>query len=302
MNGLLKNMDGDKINKLDEMLRNGTLDRETYDEIVGRWNSKADSASTGSKQAQNDPTGRQRSGRVRISGFGNLSDVFAHELSISGAGTVEGPVDSDIIHISGSGKINGNVKSSESLEVSGSARIEGPIEANDIEASGFLGAQDIRCKSLESSGSMRVSGSIVSDVVECSGLLESKSLDAGTIKSSGSLKTENVRGNEIFISGKINSDQVNCKRFEMETYGESSRIGDLNSDIVGIKRQRWRFFSGGSVHIEKIKCNRGNFEGVKSKHISGDELNFGDGCEIEYAEGKTIRESDGARIKEKKFL
>ncbi len=289
-------MDSEMKDKLSEMVKNGSIDQNTFDEILERWNSEKVSAPDDSGKR-----GEKRSRSIRVSGSSHLSDVFADELHVSGSVHVDGNVDSSVIRISGSGHFEGDVKSGESMEVSGVANVNGDISAKSVASSGSLVGKSIVCMNLESSGSLKVTEGLVSDTVDSSGSLASRSITGKEIRSSGSIRAGLVEGSEIYISGMVKSDHVKCRRIEIEVVGGKSEIGTLETDVSDIRRGGWRSRSD-VITIDEVKCTRGYFEGLRSKSVVGEDLVFSEGCKIEYAEGKTIKEEKGAMVKEKKVL
>lgn len=293
-------MEDSRIEKLKELLDSGALDQATYDEIVSRWENGSEASGTEEKENGESSSGRQRSRRVNVSGVGKLSDVYTQEFRGSGSVHVDGYLDADRIDISGAGRVEGDIISSEHIDISGSARVSGSVTAAEMETSGSMRAESLKCNSIESSGSLRVERGIEAEKIDFSGSAKAQSIVAGVVKSSGGLYSDTITAEEAYISGKIQSKEVDSKRFEMELYGSSSRIDRLTSEIVEI-RQAKKIFTG-SAEIKEIICKRAHLEGVKSKRITGDELVIGDGCDIDYAEGKTIKVQHGARVKEKKEI
>ncbi len=295
-------MDNDKMEKLKDMLNNGDLDQETYDEIVRRWEGEGgSSAGSEDKKVEEKAPGRERSKKVSVAGAGNLSDVYTHEFNGSGSVKISGYLDADRIDISGAGHIDGDVKSSELIDVSGAIRIAGKVDAKEIDSSGSMKAEEISCYSIESSGSLQVQKGLRAESMDVSGGTRAETIEAETLKSSGALGAESVSGGEVYISGKIQTGSVTCRRFEMEIYSSSSRIGKLEADAIDVKQAR-RFFHSGKVEIADIKCKRALLEGVISKSVVGEEIIVGDDCDIEYVEGRNVKISENARVKEKKIL
>lgn len=295
----------ERIENLKKLLESGDLDQETYDEILKRWEGETgvspDDSEDHEEEHKEEHRERKRSSKVKVSGAGTLSDVYTHEFSGSGSVHVEGYLDAESINISGSGHIDGDVISSEYMHVSGTAKVNGKVTGNSISSSGSLRAESMKGGSVESSGSLKIARELIADNIDVSGGINADSITAKVIKSSGTISSNTMIGDEIFISGKIKSSHVKSKRFEMDLIGSSSSIGKLESEIIEIKREGRRFFTG-SIDIDEIQCKRAQIEGVKAKSIKGDELIIGEGCDIDYAEAKTIKIRDGARVREKKEL
>ncbi len=296
------NMENDHLEKLKKMLENGEIDQKTYDDITERWGNASNTA-TETTHEKKENSERQRSGKVRISGSGNLSDIYSEELHVSGSAHINGFVDSDVISISGSAKVSGDLKCNEEFEVSGSVAIAGDIDGKAIRFSGSLTGNSLKCKTLDVSGRVKILKDILAEQIEVSGNISSEDINAKIQHLSGAVRTGNVTGEEIRISGKIEANDVVCKRFEMEIYGSKSEMKKLKAEAVEIKYGHGRFsgFFQRNVNIDEINCRRAFLQGVISKSIRGDEIIVGEGSEIEYAEGRIIK-LEGGTVKEKKIV
>lgn len=294
-------MDDDKLERLKEMMKNGEIDQDLYDEIVRRWENDTGKPNGKKEDKEKKEDKRERSPRIRVVGVGRFTDIYTHEFKASGAVKVEGYVDADSIDISGATEVGGDIKCSGSADISGSVKVNGHLEADELETSGSMKVDSVNCRNLDSSGSLKVSGKVTAENMDVSGNVAAETVEANVLKTSGRLDTESIKGDEVFISGKVTAKDVECKRFEMEIQGSSSRIRSLKADAVEVRQNRRKFFSG-SAEIDEIECSRAQLEGVVSKSVKGDELIIGDDCDIQYAEGKSIKVSEKARVREKKIL
>lgn len=295
-------MENDGTRKLKEMLDSGVITKEVYDEILSRWDFSGNSNNVASgKETTGEEKGRKRGESVRVSGSSSLSEVFAREMRVSGSSKIEGNCDADMIHISGSTSVGGDVISSDTIEVSGSMRVEGKIAGNNVSSSGSLQASEIHCHNIHGSGSLHIKGSITAEEGSFSGGCEAKSLKVFDLESSGSIRAETIESDSIILHGSIKSESVVCREIEIEIYSSAGRIKDLAADTVTIT-PRMRIFSMGEIRIENIKCKKGDFDGLKSSRVVGEDLHFGSNCRIDYAEGRRITMEEGAVIREKKIV
>ena len=295
-------MDSDELRKLKEMLDSGIITKEVYDEILSRWGSYGNT-NTGSseKESTGQERNRNRGETIRVSGSSSLSEVFAKEVRVSGSSKIDGKCDADVIHISGSVGVGGDVVSSDTIEVSGSMRVEGKISGNSVSSSGSLHASEIHCRDLHSSGSIRISGGITADKAHFSGSCEATNLKVKDLESSGSIRAETIESDSIVLRANIRSESVFCRDIEIEVYNSGGRIKNLEAESILIV-PKMRIFSHGDIRIEQIKCKKGDFDGLRSSRVVGDDLHFGPNCNIDYAEGKKITIEDGANIREKKIV
>lgn len=295
-------MESDEIRKLKEMLDSGIITKEVYEEILSRWDSSNNGNKAGSgKETTEEDKSRKRGETVRISGSGSLSEVFVKEIRVSGSSKIEGNCDADVMHISGSTSVGGDVISSDTIDVSGSMRVDGKITGNKVSSSGSLHASEIHCHDLHCSGSLHIKGIISAEEARFSGSCESANLKVLELESSGSIRAETIESDTIVLHGNIRSESVICRDIEIEIYTSGGRIKNLVADTVTIA-PKMRIFSRGEIRIEDIKCKNGDFDGLRASRVVGEDLHFGPNCIIDYAEGKKITMEDGAKIREKKIV
>lgn len=294
-------MDENFKEKLKKMLENGEISEEIFNDIVNRWSDDSNTQEI-EKEDKDEEEEIDRDRVVRISGIGSLSDVNAHKLSISGAGKVSGKVLVDIMHISGSGKVDSDIESRERISVSGVLRTEGNVKGNSLEVSGSLTAKNLECKSVDNSGSLKIDEKIDSDLIKVSGSLRAKEVKSRILESSGSIVAGNIEGENVKIYGRIKSDKVKCDNFNLETWGGDSSVDELEAKDVNITMKRKFLFPKRRVEFDTIKAERVDVENVESSHIIADEAIIGDYCDIDLLEARTIKISDKANVKEKKIL
>jgi len=298
----MKIMESDEIRKLREMLESGVITKDVYDEILSRWGNSGNSNSGPTeKESTGQERTRNRGETIRVSGSSSLSDVYVKEIRVSGSSNIEGNCDANVIHISGSTGVGGDVISSDTIKVSGSMRVKGKILGNSVSSSGSLHASEIHCRNLDSSGSIHISGSITAEEAHLSGSCEAKNLKVNDLESSGSIRAEIIESDTIVFHGNIRSENVICRDIEIEIYNTGGRIKNLEAESIIIV-PKMRIFSHGYIQIDQIKCKKGDFDGLRSSRVVGDDLHFGPNCNIDYAEGKKITIEDGANIREKKIV
>lgn len=158
-------------------------------------------------------------GDIRISGSGSAGGGKFNVISISGSGEVNGDVECNDLNTSGSSRINGNVKAV-SVSTSGSSKVFGRLDADTIKTSGSCKIEgNATVKELKSSGSTKITGD----------------LTGKTAHVSGSAKIEgNVNLEEFKISGGINVGK-DCEAERFKASGSFTIGGLLNGDVIDIK-------------------------------------------------------------------
>jgi len=119
--------------------------------------------------------------RLRMRGAGVASGGYYREVTISGAGRVEGDIEADTVKASGSAafnggiaarevkfagavKVRGNVKSV-LFHAAGAVRVEGRIDAEEVKVAGALKALGVAGKRVRINGSFNVQDDITGDEV-----------------------------------------------------------------------------------------------------------------------------------------
>ena len=161
-------------------------------------------------------TGKISDDEVRISGSGSLpGDLVTRKLNVSGSLKVDGALETEKLMSSGSFKIEGPLIVKEVLAISGSGKIEGNLDADEatVNVSGSLKVEGtMTCNEAEMNGSYKIEGN-----VECVGSFISElggnsrikgSLSAGgdvhieQDRSSASLKLDNIRAKgKVYVEG-----------------------------------------------------------------------------------------------------
>lgn len=311
-------MDSERRERLRKMLESGEISQEMYDEILKRWNQSGHDETDSGHEEKVREKGTDRSDRVEISGSGKFSSIYSKSVSVSGSLSVEGDLDSDEMDVSGGCIVRKNLLCSDLLKSSGSIRVEGNMTAGRVDSSGsikvngsvnsgkldlsgLLTARSLKCTDGQISGSARIEENIEAHTLDASGSLSGKTINCKTLKSSGSTKSENVRCEDAYILGKIESKSIISGTFTMEIYNANSSVGELRADIVNIEARRRRFLAG-EARFDRIICKKAQIEFTIAKHVYGDEIFIGEGCKIDYVEAKSITVSEKAKVNEKKII
>lgn len=248
---------------------------------------------------------------MTISGSGFIGAGEYDNISISGSGKAEGFIrckafrcsgsfsgNSDIecegdIHVSGSFKNNGELKSKE-LRVSGSAKNGGSLSSEKIDVSGsFVVEGD--CSAAEK---ISVSGGF-----KCEGNLKAGLLSvSGGTKIFGDLEAEKAEINGgIFCGGLINAEELyidisDSAGSNAESLGgskitiENRRQGGFINFLFG--KKRGRFTVSESVEGDEIRL-----EHTMAKTVTGRNVVIGKGCEIELVQySENVEISPEARV------
>ncbi|AKA49443.1 hypothetical protein IX51_10430 [uncultured archaeon] len=295
-------MDNNMKEKLDKMLEEGEITRETYEEMKERWN---DGPENPSVETAETPGQKRKSGSnsvVRISGSGSLTEVDAHELHISGSGKVSGSVHVALMKVSGAAKVDGSVYFSDSLANSGSLNVSGVIKGGALNSSGTLSSESTKVSAFISFGSAKMAGLLESESVESKGTLKASGIKCRTMDSSGIVHTETLESGKVQIHGAITASNVKADSFELESMGWGTEIKLLESDDILVTVKKRLVFPSSRVDIGEIKGGTVRIESVRCPKISAREVTIGDNCRIGYVEAEKISVSDKSIVKEKKIV
>ena len=221
---------------------------------------------------------------MKIAGSGSISQgEYNEEISVSGAGKLNGNVKCESFKASGSVKAFGDVVCDKEFNVSGSARIEGAVTADSVKISGLANVG----KSVTVKGEARVSGSLTVG----GGIKASKIKSSGAIKVSSEIEAEEaVFEGTLESGGLINADKVTVK---LER--GNNKVLSIGGSEVKVCVGKTAAFVNRIPLVSKIVSNKiatltveesieGDtvvLEAVKAPLVVGKSVKIGDGCEIE---------------------
>lgn len=230
------------------------------------------------------------------------------DMKISGSGNIPAG-EYDMIKISGSGTMEGNVKCTE-LQVSGSANASGPVECSgEIHISGACDFdKDILTKTLQVSGAINCDGSITATAhVRLSGGVNvDGNLKCGTLDASGGLSVDgDIEAETVTMHGSVCcGGLLNAESIEVDTR-DACAIGSIGGSKIVIRYKKRKFFKNLVTMTFKDKQVRGveveqsiegdeiDIENVTCPRVSGRSVTLGEGCDIEllqYSESYEIHE------------
>ncbi len=225
---------------------------------------------------------------MNISGSGCITaGEYNEKISISGSGRMEGNIRCIALSCSGSVKGSGSVSCSEEIRISGSCQLDGGISAHHITASGSARiGQDIKAETtVKASGAISCGGSI-----QCASLIGSGAVIIG----------KEAEAEEISISGKIKcTGLMNAEKIDISLVasGNDNRIGSIGGSEIRIHNDWCKnkvsrsvarlpllsklVGSAGLVVDELVEGDVVALEWVKCPKVTGRVVAIGEGCDIE---------------------
>lgn len=215
-------------------------------------------------------------------------------MKISGASTMPGG-EYDQVSISGSGKINGNVKCN-SMHCSGAAEVQGDLEAQELACSGACKLHgSVNAQNMRISGAVKAEGNLEGETLHVSGNVKlGGSVHCKELRLSGALAAgENVEAEKVLVSGEIRvPGLLNADAIEINIAGHS-RIGEIGGSEILIRQKEtnkgfFGFFTRMSaqpiLEVETVEGDRVALQGVHAKVVRGIDVVLGENCRIQRVE------------------
>lgn len=224
---------------------------------------------------------------MNISGSGHIAaGEYNEKISVSGSGKIDGNIRCNALVCSGAVKAQGGVTCIEELTVSGSGHFEKGIKARNITVSGSCScAEDmVADNNIKASGALKCGGNI-----KCA-----------VLKSSGKIYAEkDIEADEIYISGRIEcGGTLNGDKVDISLFCDSpARAGSVVGSNIVIHNEKngkhnmilrlplFKSLSGGIgsclVVDELIEGDSVAVEFVKAPKVVGRNVAIGANCEID---------------------
>ena len=223
---------------------------------------------------------------MNISGSGTIAaGEYNDKITVSGSGRLDGNIRCQSLHCSGSVKGNANVVCVEEAKISGSCHIEQSLSAQNISVSGSLkvGGDVIGKGEVKLSGGISCGGSLKCESFDCSG-----GLDVG-----GEIAAEEIRiSGAIKCGGLMNAEKIDIN---IDGHSNSSRVGSIGGGEIKIqskanKLKRKLLLNkiigcGGRFSVDEyIEGDVVTLEDVTAPKVVGRIVSIGAGCEVDFVQ------------------
>lgn len=228
----------------------------------------------------------EKLGNLNVSGAGSVSGGKYNEVKVSGAASIDGDIECNILKSSGASDIKGNVKAAV-VEVSGASNIKGDLESQEITVSGASNIRgNVITGKIKISGSSDIKGNLHAEEVEIRG--------AANIKQNCDAENFNAKG-AFEIGGLLNAGTVEIEIFGKccvkEIGGEKINVRKSNNNIIGIVMSILSFKE--KLITETIEGDEIYIENTNAKIVRGNNVVIGPNCEIETVEYRNTIKIDG---------
>ncbi|AGB04748.1 hypothetical protein AciM339_0873 [Aciduliprofundum sp. MAR08-339] len=290
-------MEDEFIRKLREKYERGEISRETYEDILARY-----------EEESGKEEGPEES---RIFSEESVADIVdrAMETAMKGVESAMKDLEMDMEKTSSRKKGNRSYKCAGScvlgpgrydyISAAGSLKITGDVIAERISVSGALKSEgNIEAEMLRCSGSANIEGYVISENLNAAGVFKAKDLSGENIKISGSVSSGKLKGESIRIGGVIDAEQLEGEEIKIKLSKKKSRIGEIYGEEIRIECERGFFRKwSGKLEVRKIEGEEIHIESVVADLVKGEEVIVDDGCVIETLEAKEMKISKNARVK-----
>ena len=220
---------------------------------------------------------------MNISSSGKIAAGDYNEIiKVSGSGRLDGNIRCQSLHCSGSVKGTASVVCSEDAKISGSCHIEQSLSARNVSVSGSLkvGGDMIAQQEIKLSGGISCGGSLKCESFNCSG-----GLDVG-----GEVEAEEIRiSGAIKCGGLMNAEKIDIN---IDGHSNSSRVGSIGGGEIKIQSKANKvkrklllnkiIGCGGRFSVnEYIEGDVIALEDVTAPKVIGRIVSIGAGCEID---------------------
>lgn len=237
---------------------------------------------------------------IKISGAGSMAGGKYDEIKASGAASIKGDVECNVLKASGAVSVKGNLKVG-IFHTSGAADVTGNVDAEEIKCSGAMDLKgDVIVKVLKSSGGTDIKGNLNGGDIKLLGgthISENceveKFYSMGGFTIGGLLNAEDI---EIVVNGKCTAQEIGGSNISI------SRDGKGSGNVLG-KIIRSMFNAEEYLNAELIEGDDINLEASRVKVVRGNNVTVGPNCRIELVEYReNLEVLEGAEVLEKRKI
>lgn len=223
---------------------------------------------------------------AEIAGAGTLSAGTYGNVSIAGAGTVQGDIDCLELKIRGTSDVLGDVVAT-SVSIGGASSVSGSITCSGpVKVSGTSSVEGfVKADSLKVQGTASVGGAVTAQTVEIRGTSEIK----------GDVEAEVFDAQGAFSVGGL----LNAGTITIRLYGGSDAT-DIGGETIDVRQvKQWAFlpFLGErNLTADAIEGDTVYLEHTRAKVVRGTKVTIGPGCRIDLVEySESLEGTEGVR-------
>ena len=210
---------------------------------------------------------------ARVAGAGEVSGGTYGEVSIAGAGTVNGDLDVTSFRIAGTADTKGNVVAT-LVKVNGMATFNGDVQASELTVNGTAEVRGgVGAGLLKVAGTLGITGSVNAERLEI----------RGTTKIGGDVQAEVFDASGVFsVGGLLNAGTVTVR-----LYGGCD-AHDIGGETIDVRLGKpWAFlpfFGDRNLTADTIEGDTVYLENTRAKVVRGANVTIGTDCSIDLVE------------------
>ncbi len=257
------------IQKLKERYENGEISRETYEDIMQRY--ERDIHEDGEKKGADGVTQSDEDGNTEKSGK-------PEDYKCAGSCTVA----------------PGRYRK---ISIAGSAELRGDVHAEKISAAGSVHTSgNIYAEQFKSAGSTHIEGILRAEEISVAGMLFCRELSGERITIGGTLTAELITGEHTTIEGNAKVQKIKSEKLQMKLDGKS-RVEEIECEEMEIRSKRsWWKKCRGWLHAGKIIGERIELDCVRAEEVNGNDVKIGEHCEIGTVFGENVKVDRNAKV------
>jgi cytoskeletal protein CcmA (bactofilin family) len=229
---------------------------------------------------------------VKINGDGSLSGGTYGEVTVNGAGTINGDIDCTRYTVNGAGTCNGSVLA-QAITVNGQGTFNGEVQATTMTVNGDTSVRDgVGISQFTIKGNATVGGSIAAHELKLRGFL----------RGAGDCQAEQFSGEGAFtVAGLLSADGIDFK-----IYGTCA-AREIGGEKITIRSpqgfqsitQIFTFWTEKRLTADTIEGDDVYLEGVTAKTVRGRNVTIGTDCKVDVVEySDNYSRTDGAMVGE----
>ena len=229
-------------------------------------------------------------GNVNISGEGQVASGSYANVTINGAGTVNGDMTCDTLKINGAGTCDGAVTAN-IITVNGTGTFRRQVHTGQMNVNGESSvAGGAGIGTLKVKGRFTLTGGLAANTVNIRG-----QMDVGEGCEADAFTSEGV----FNIGGLLNAGIV-----DIQLYG-TSKVREIGGESIVVRERRGTFdigslfglFGQRRLYADVIEGDKISLENTTAKTVRGVDVDLGPGCDIEVVEyGGELHQGAGAKV------
>lgn len=208
---------------------------------------------------------------LRINGHGSSTGGKYNSVTVNGSGSVDGDMECAYLRVNGQCSVNGNIKA-DSVKINGNSSVKGDMESKKVKIQGMVDINgNLSVEEVETRGNINIGGDCNAEFFRVDGMFTVDGLlNAGELK--------------LNLHGPSLAHEIGGEKITVERKGKFHLRG-LRSIILP-------FGHNTELIADTIEGDDVYLENTHAKVVRGNNIELGQGCEIELVEYKNSFKKD----------